>query len=141
MVTPIAFYSNPEAKGNQISSLYRREPLLSPLLREVRRSFLAELDVENAVVEGPATMRQAGAANRAVLETCGAGFQSGVHWSFARAEASSVCAAAASRRGEHGARRNGAYEHPGEHVEGIVDAEVDPREGDEETREHQSRGE
>ena len=80
-------------------------------------------------MEEPTTIRESKATNSAILETCGTGF----HWVYSPCWGElSLSAAEASRRGEHGARRDGAHEHAGEHVEGIVDAEVDPREGDEE---------
>src|SRR5215212_10794740 len=47
----------------------------------------------------------------------------------------------ASGRGDHDASGGGAYEDPGEHVERVVDAQVDAREGDEEAGDQEHRGE
>src|SRR5215207_2977207 len=47
----------------------------------------------------------------------------------------------ASGRSDHDAGGGGAYEDPGEHVERVVDAQVDAREGDEEAGDQERRGE
>src|ERR671921_1462858 len=47
----------------------------------------------------------------------------------------------ASGHSDHDAGGGGAYEDPGEHVERVVDAQVDAREGDEEAGDQERRGE